>query len=228
VQRFNRLDPAPATAAASVRQESRALIDQHRAGAALPAIAAGLGAGEPDNLAQVVEQQRLSLTPSARGRPFSVSSKRRAMGYSHSNNRPSIQFGQPQTLVNLRGNARSPRPDGLATDAAFGVAAGPDRVSRPSTASSPASVMRWVTSKLERRNSPISEATSTKSPNLTGTPEARLRIDQRHADDVVGANRSCRGTPSTLSNISQVTSRIFEEAAVEDDAGGIAMAPFDA
>ncbi len=48
----------PAIVAASVRQDKRRLVvDQHRAGAAFAAVAAGLGAGQADLLAQVVEQQ---------------------------------------------------------------------------------------------------------------------------------------------------------------------------
>ena len=39
--------------------EPRLAVDQHRAGAAFAAVAAGLGAGEADFLAQVIEQQNI-------------------------------------------------------------------------------------------------------------------------------------------------------------------------
>src|SRR5262249_24468214 len=39
--------------------EPRAIVDQDRAGAALAAVTAGLGAGEPDHLPQVVEQEQV-------------------------------------------------------------------------------------------------------------------------------------------------------------------------
>ena len=50
----------PWTVAASVRQESVGLSStKHRAGAAFAAVAAGLGAGEADLFAQVIEQQNI-------------------------------------------------------------------------------------------------------------------------------------------------------------------------
>ena len=39
--------------------QRRLVVDQHRAGAAFAAVAAGLGAGEPDLFAQVIEQQNV-------------------------------------------------------------------------------------------------------------------------------------------------------------------------
>ena len=51
----------PALAARGERdaRELRLAVDQHRAGAAFAAVAAALGAGEPQRLAQIVEQQRV-------------------------------------------------------------------------------------------------------------------------------------------------------------------------
>ncbi len=162
----------PATAAASVRQESRGVVvDQHRAGAAFAAVAAGLGAGEADDLAQIVEQQQIVRHRVDAGRPLRVNSRRRAMCGSNSNIRPCIQFGQPQTLVNPCENARSPRPGWACPGCGRSSLsrAAQTRVSRPSTASSPPTERRWVTSKLERRNSLDLRRDLDLSPNLTGT-----------------------------------------------------------
>ena len=56
-----RLDGVDAPALHGRRQreagQHRLVVDQHRAGAAFAAVAAGLGAGKPDLLAQVIEQQ---------------------------------------------------------------------------------------------------------------------------------------------------------------------------
>ena len=57
------------------------------------------------------------------------------------------------------------------------------RVSRPSTASSPRTINRWSTSKLDRRNSLICDISSTASPNRAGAMKSRAGVDQRNADD---------------------------------------------
>src|SRR5262249_371744 len=60
VERFHGVDAPPLHAGRQGQAgEPRPVVDQHRAGAALAAVTTGLGAGEPDDLAQVIEQQQV-------------------------------------------------------------------------------------------------------------------------------------------------------------------------
>ena len=119
--------------------------------------------------------------------------------------------------------------DGLRSDLAGSVGSrtAQTRVSLPSTATAPPTVIRCATSKLERRNSLTCDVISTTSPNFAG---ARKR-----------APASTSGMPM-MPNAFQVRRfdaqrqfeqrpgapiEEFEEAGVEDDARWVAMAPFD-
>src|SRR5215467_15013249 len=58
--------------------------------------------------------------------------------------------------------------------------------------------------------------------------EAGLRIDQRDPDDVVGGEQVlARHSQHALEHLPGGPVEILEESAVENDAGGVAMAPFD-
>ena len=102
------------------------------------------------------------------------------------------------------------------------------RVSRPSTASSPRTKSWCATSKLERRNSLTCDASSTASPNRAGERKLARGVDQRNADDAEGGPKSGGLTPSAgLEQRPGAPVEELEEAAVEDDAGRVAVAPFN-
>ena len=52
--------------------QARLVVHQHGAGAAFAAVAALLGAGQAQRLAQIVQQQQVSGTRSSRGGEFTV------------------------------------------------------------------------------------------------------------------------------------------------------------
>ena len=102
------------------------------------------------------------------------------------------------------------------------------RVSEPSTASCPSTKIWWRTSKLERRNSPMIGMHLDLVAEFGRHHEFGARIDQRHAEDFEGLRHLVRLHAER--GLEQVPARRvekLEEAAVEDDAGRVAIGPVD-
>jgi len=123
-------------------------------------------------------------------------------------------------------------PDGIGCDfildGSAGSGAAHTRVSRPSTAMAPATNSRCSTSKLERRNSLTCEVISTTSPKQAGAKKRAPASTSGIPNDAEGRRQIRRLNPERgFEQRPGAPIEEFKKAGIEDDAGGVALSPFD-